>query len=60
MHSLVGVVDILLEGLCVDCGDGIVHPTLVPRDPIGRSDPQIPEGFELFHQPGKFFILEAK
>ena len=39
VHSLVGIVDVFLQWLCVDGRDWIVHPTLVPRDPIGRRDP---------------------
>ena len=37
-----------------------MHPTLVPRDPVGRRDPQIAERFKLFHQSGKFFVLRQK
>lgn len=60
MHRLVSVVDVLLDDLCVDGGERVVHPRLVPADPVRHGDPQVPERLKLFDQLAQLVVLHKQ
>ena len=58
MHGFVGIIDILLHILCIDRREWIVHPTLMPFQPIRNSDPKVSEGFKILDKLSQLVILE--
>lgn len=61
VHRFVGFVDVLLDAFRVDAGEGVVHPRLVPAQPVRRRQPQVLERLELFRQTTQLVVLqEAK
>lgn len=57
VHSLEGFIDVLLHLLRVDSIQRIVHPALVPPQPIRNRDPQVSEWLKFLHKFGQLFIL---
>jgi hypothetical protein len=57
MHCFVSVVYILLDGLCINRHQWIVHPTLVPAQPIRSRYPKVTEWLKVFDKLVQFIIL---
>ena len=58
VHSFVCISDIFLNGFCVDGREGIVHPTLMPSQPIRNCYPKVAERLKFLSKATKFLILE--
>ena len=50
MHRLVGVIDVLLHRLRIDARQWIMHPAVVPLQPVGHCDPQVLEWLKVFDE----------
>ena len=51
------IADILFQLFGVDCGERIVHPTVVPLLPVGSCKPHIFKRLKVFDQAAKLIIL---
>ena len=57
VHRFVGITNVLFHILSIDAGKRIIHPTLVPSEPVRSCNPQVAERFEVFHQLREFIVL---
>ena len=57
VHCLESVIDIVGEELGIDVNEGIVHPRLMPLDPVCRSDPKVLVGLKLTSELSNLIIL---
>lgn len=58
VHRFVGIVDILLDRLRVDACQRVVHPTVIPLEPVGHCDPQVLEWLKVLEEFWEFLILQ--
>ena len=58
VHGLEGLADLLLALLGVDAGQRVVHPALVPLEPVRGGDPEILEGLKVSDKLAEFVILK--
>ena len=57
--SLEGVADILLQLFRVNCGEWIVHPTVIPLLPVRCCQPHVFERFKVLDQLAQLVILHS-
>ena len=57
MHGLEGLSDVFLQHLGINGGEGVIHPGLMPPDPVRGRDPQVFEGLKITHKFGQLVIL---
>ena len=58
VHGFECVVRVAVYVFGVDRRDRVVHPAVVPSEPVGRCDPQVFIWVKVFRQFGQFVILE--
>lgn len=54
---LEGVVNILFQLFCVYGGEGIVHPTVIPLQPVRCCQPHVLKRLKVLDQPSQLVIL---
>ena len=60
VHDFEGIVDILLNGLGINRGQWVVHPALVPSQPVRDRDPQVAEGIKVLNKLGQLVVLKEE
>lgn len=60
VHGLVRLIDVLLQLLSIDRGERVVHPGLMPADPVRAGHPEIPEWLKVLHKLSQLVILEQQ
>ena len=60
VHRFVRITNVLFHILSIDAGERIIHPTLVPSEPIRSCNPQVAEWFKVLHQLREFIVLAKK
>ena len=58
VHGFEGIVNVLLDDFSVNRRQRVVHPRLVPAQPVRHGDPQVAERLELLHQLAQLIVLK--
>ena len=57
VHGLEGIADVGSQQLRVDVDEGVVHPRLMPLEPISHRHPEVLVGVKVTQQLANFVIL---
>ena len=56
-HGLEGIADVGSQQLWVDVDEGVIHPRLMPLQPISHRHPEVLVGVKVTQQLANFVIL---